>query len=137
MTAFGRVFGHTMWIGIAILVGCDNSSEGRGSVKGKVSFDGKPVEKGMVTFTPTGETKGPAAFATIENGAYKLKASDNGPVIGSHKVTLMGERDSGKKDSGGATIYEQVIPSEYSKPNSLTAQIKAGENEVNLELPVK
>jgi len=58
------------------LVGC--SSNQPGSVLGKVSFNGKPLKGGSITFVPPA---GPSNYSTIlEDGSYQIEPVTAGPV---------------------------------------------------------
>jgi hypothetical protein len=58
--------------GLALLVlsGCGGSGVG---VRGEVTYEGQPVEKGSITFLPT-DGKGQPSGAAITNGRYSLDA---------------------------------------------------------------
>ncbi|WP_165071329.1 hypothetical protein [Paludisphaera rhizosphaerae] len=75
----------------AILVlaftGCGGDEEfAREAVEGTISFDGKPMEGGVVAFVPT-EGAGPGAGGEIEAGRFSIAGSE-GPTPGPHLVTV-------------------------------------------------
>lgn len=61
----------------------------RFDLSGKVTFKGSPLPAGKITFTPNG-IKGPAGFATIENGQYDTSSTGKGTVGGPHIVSIEG-----------------------------------------------
>src|SRR5262245_14598097 len=65
---------HSMFAGAALslaaLAGCLNGSTG--TVTGSVTFNGKPIEKGQITFSPSGATGGTAG-AEITAGKYEVQ----------------------------------------------------------------
>lgn len=75
------------------LHGCGKSNDGpqRYKVSGSVTYDGKPVVAGFVTFAPDtskGNT-GPGGGAPIRNGQFRTDA-DKGIVGGPHVVRIIG-----------------------------------------------
>ena len=73
-------------------VGCSGSSGPKKAVlSGAVTYQGKPVPRGEITFEPDTEkgNAGPGSVARIENGAYDLK-DGMGVVGGPHVVRITG-----------------------------------------------
>jgi hypothetical protein len=75
---------HVRWVvcplfGLALLAlsSCGGSGVG---VRGEVTYEGQPVEKGSITFLPT-DGKGQPAGAAITNGRYSLDAITPGPKV--------------------------------------------------------
>lgn len=64
----------------------------RFDLSGTVTFKGAPLPAGKITFTPDTEkgNKGPAGFATIENGRYDTSGAGKGTVGGPHIVSIEG-----------------------------------------------
>jgi hypothetical protein len=61
---------------VVLLCGC---GPGKGDVEGEVTFNGKPIPWGRVTFLGQ-DGKRPAVSARIINGRYKIKGCQAGPV---------------------------------------------------------
>jgi hypothetical protein len=122
----------------AVLAGCSkNGGLITAPVTGKVTFKGKPLPNGTVMFVP-GE--GPAATGEIgSDGAYRLTTgSIDGAVLGNHKISITALADI------GSALPEQrnptppsLLPAKYlsHETSGLTAEVKQGNNEVNLVLP--
>lgn len=129
------------------------------AVSGTVSIDGKPVEKGVISFVSEDGKR--TAAGQIVDGAYEIPQQD-GPSPGQQKVSInafrkTGERkQSGKmgmfedkatyiKPTGASTtlesmveIREQFLPAKFNSMTTLTAKLKVGRNgNVNFELSVK
>jgi hypothetical protein len=70
-----------LWLGGAILVlaGCGGS--GTGTVKGQVSFGGKPLPGGRITFTLVKGKGNPGSSVIDANGNYSLKAPSGEVII--------------------------------------------------------
>jgi hypothetical protein len=75
-----------------LLAGCGGSDgPTRYDVSGSVSYDGKPVPKGFITFIPDTDqgNTGPGGGAVIENGHYETE-SGKGVVGGPHIIRITG-----------------------------------------------
>src|SRR5690242_799074 len=76
--------------GILALVGCSDDGLGkRFPVSGTITYLGKPLEKGSITFTPT-NPEGRGAVGEIKNGSYVLttQTAGDGAFPGSYSVTI-------------------------------------------------
>jgi len=131
-------------LALAVLAGCSSSK--RVPVSGTVTFDGKPVDGGVIAFLPEGDVapggKGTVSGEIVE-GKYSLP-SGRGPDAGKYKVQITWNKKTGKQiDTPGdpGTKMDdtvQVIPPKYNKQTILTAEIKSGSNDnVNFELTSK
>ncbi|MEJ7638585.1 MAG: hypothetical protein WKF75_11580 [Singulisphaera sp.] len=60
-----------------------------GRVSGTVTFQGKPLEKGTVTFIST-DSQRPNATGTIQAGSYTLQTTEpgDGAVVGDYKIAV-------------------------------------------------
>ena len=125
-----------LWAGCisACLIFCNGCGGGPQltHVSGKVTFDGKPLAKGRILFTPD-ESQGNAgtnAFAVIENGQYDTQAQGHGTIGGAHRVTIIGIADSPTGDPtrpGSDRLFE---------PFQTTADIPTdGPVELNFDVP--
>jgi hypothetical protein len=126
-----------LWLVLAIAAaatGC-GGDEGppRVAVSGVVSLDGQPLPSGQIRFIPTGETKGPAAAGTIENGAYQLPQSE-GPILGTHRVEIEATGFEGFAIDDETAFAENVerkkggmpknpVPEIYNRRSTLTATV--------------
>lgn len=71
---------------VAMAAGCGSDSGGAdASVTGSVTFKGKPVANGTVSFSPQ-EGKGPGAEAAIADGKYSISKA----ASGKNKVVVQG-----------------------------------------------
>lgn len=104
---------------------------------GRVTLAGKPLAGALVTFTPTGSTRGsPAEGRTDQQGRYELACQHGrGAAPGSYRVTIMKlvmpdgsdyvpEAGVGPADSPA----RQMLPPRYSdlQRTTLTASIPEG-----------
>jgi hypothetical protein len=133
---------------LAGLAGCGGGPQ-FAEVEGKVTPNGKPLDKIRVEFNPTGS--GPRSVAlTDAAGKFVLKADDgsrDGAVVGSHKVVL---RDMGafpdqlpkraelEQDFAKGKKLQIRIKKEYADAATtpLTKSVAAGQkNTVDIDLP--
>ena len=93
-------------------------------VTGQVSLDGKPVEGIVVTFIPTGDTKGIECVGqTDETGEYtpkQIRGSEGVPP-GTYKVVFSrlmrgGKPIAAEEDPGSGGIAVESLPEKYSNP---------------------
>jgi hypothetical protein len=130
----------TTIIASLVIAGC-GGSEGplRGTVAGNVTLDGTPLKSGVIRFIPTGQTKGPAAAATIKEGAYAL-GRDEGPIVGTHRVEIEAtdytdfaiddERAYAQRAAQGKpAIPKNPVPEIYNSRSQLTAEVPAEGNQ--------
>jgi hypothetical protein len=119
---------------LAVLVwgGCSEPADElpREPVSGTVTFEGKPLEKGMIQFIPAvgrGETQ---AGAPIENGSYAIPQQD-GPVPGKYMVVITASAGSTAAPPGApgkeVPIPKELIPAKYNTKSRLTAEVQKGE----------
>jgi hypothetical protein len=84
-----------LWLGsVVLIVGC---AGGKGDVTGKVSYDGKTLKGGTVTFAPA-DGEGPSFSGSIdENGTYTVP----NVAAGEYKVCVETESLKGPAGAGG------------------------------------
>jgi hypothetical protein len=78
------------------IVGCGEAGGERAEVRGKVTFEGVPVESGSIAFAPIEGTKGPSVGGAIKGGEYHIRRGE-GPVSGPHRVMILGTRQPDAK----------------------------------------
>ena len=120
------------------LAGCGGEeSVPRTAVSGTVTLQGKPLEEGIILFTPL--AKGPSAGGDIRQGKYQLP-QEKGPSPGEYRVEIRAYRGTGKKrrDEASGTVTEEmvsIIPDRYNSKSSLRAEVKAdGPNKFDFQL---
>ena len=75
-------------LGLAALVGCGAGEEKLYQVSGVVTYDGKPVAKGVIHFDPKAD--GPSGFANILDGKYDTAQQGKGVRGGEYDVRVNG-----------------------------------------------
>ena len=122
---------------LAFITGCSGGSNAppTGKVTGKVSFRGQPVTVGTVIFVP--QAGGPSAYGMIQaDGSYELSTDTSsgggdGAVIGKHKVAIRAQKET----EPGGRAAPLMLPRGFENPDKsgLTAEVKEGENILNIE----
>lgn len=92
---------------VSLLTGCSSqTSEGpeRYALSGHVKYDGKPVPRGTITFTPDNEkgNHGPASLAIIQDGEYQTTGSKG--IIGGAMVVEINGSDGIPVEVNGETM---------------------------------
>ncbi|MEO8493826.1 MAG: hypothetical protein ABI614_02060 [Planctomycetota bacterium] len=120
-------------------VGCGGGGPPRAAVQGTVTWEGKPVEDGAISFIPQGEA--PAASAKIVGGKYALPKSE-GAILGTNRVEILGLNHLGPQEAGpphppGTMVEatEQFIPAAFNNASTLSVEITEGENLHDFALP--
>ena len=107
----------------------------RQPVSGTVTYKGKPIVRGSVTFAPQG---GGPTFVTapIEDGKFSL-GKDEGPVPGRYQVRfeaydklLYGPAIAGDPAPPPKKLDQEPLPAKYGAQSTLEKEIKAGEPNV-------
>lgn len=123
--------------------GCSGPSQlETAPVKGTVTYKGKPLKFGNVSFRP--EAGSPSTGRIQEDGTFTLSTygDGDGAIVGTNQVSITAtERDAGQEKevdpNTELTVSKSLIPSKYTSfsTSELTAEVKAGDvNEFNFEL---
>ncbi len=111
-----------------------------GTVTGKVTLDGQPVARLVITYIPEGSGGSPSYGVTNAQGEYTMEFTPDkkGAAIGKHQVTV--EPGNPMTDENGKPLPDQPVvkvPGKYRRPGELTAEVKSGANTINFELSSK
>lgn len=101
--------------------GCGSSEARKEVVKvqGSVSYKGKPVPKGTITFQPEGD--GLPAHGMIQpDGTYQMSTygEGDGAAVGRYQVTIVAKEGSENlmPSSPGYVPPKEIVPKKYSDP---------------------
>jgi hypothetical protein len=133
-------------ISILPLAGCGSDNRlPTATVKGKVTYNGEPLQIGSLLFVPVGG--GPSAEANIDrNGNYAVGTYEttDGAVLGKHQVLITAFTSPG--GSGlpedavkGDAAPVSVIPEKFGDlaKSGLEVEVKSGKNDVDFVLTAK
>ncbi len=129
----GAVFGFLVALGL--VVGCGGGGADTGDISGAVTYDGKPVEDGSITFVAV-DGKAPTAGGTIKDGKYTATKVP----VGATKVSISASKVVGKKkaydtpDSPEIPITEPLVPAKYNQTTELRYDVKAGTQTKDFQL---
>ncbi|MSR60131.1 MAG: carboxypeptidase regulatory-like domain-containing protein [Planctomycetaceae bacterium] len=112
-------------------------------VTGIVTLDDEPLNSADIVFIPTNGQTESSGRANAE-GKYTLSIRNHkGAVAGTYKVTISKRvREDGSEfpeDRSNMGIGKEILPFKYvDRANTeLTAQVDAGDNEINFDLKSK
>jgi hypothetical protein len=120
---------------LAATLGCSDQSSGE--VTGMIRVDGKPLEKGAITFISADGQAGTAG-GEIKNGRYSVRVP-----VGRMKVVIsMPVEDKKKKlyptaDSPEMWMYREGLPARYNEKTELELDVKSGTIQKDWELQEK
>ncbi|NLE39896.1 MAG: hypothetical protein GX621_17905 [Pirellulaceae bacterium] len=125
---------------VAAASGCGENR--RQGIEGTVTFDGRPIPNGNISFIPQGDARGPAAGAVIKDGRFAIDPA-KGTFAGTFRVEIVAARETAEAVVDPVTgervsLREQYIPAKYNVESELTADIKEGEpNRLEYDLTSK
>ncbi len=123
---------------LAVLAGCSGADSTGATLSGSVMLDGKPLDRGLITFTPVGNS-GSSAFAQIdEEGKYSAKMSRSlvGIAPGEYKVGIAAwEVEPGSWMPDGSIVEEGVpiTPKKYHDPEQSGIVVQVSPESENVE----
>jgi hypothetical protein len=127
-------------IGLLFASGCGGTYDS--TVAGVVTLDGKVIPGGLVGFHPV--SRGPSAYAvTDENGSYSVRTGhEAGLPPGDYSVTVAANEPPAiaRTEQGNPPpLGKSITPASYrmKETSGLKFSVKAGKNEINLELTSK
>ncbi len=120
---------------VMMLAGCGRRGlQERAAVRGKITLNGVDVFEGVIAFYPKGDTKGPAAGASIKNGHYEI-TERNGPIVGTNRVEIRIPKRTGRKVRpplpGSNELIDEILeaaPDCYNAHSTLSATVKTEGN---------
>jgi hypothetical protein len=123
---------------VLVLAGCGGDRLRTAKVNGKVTYKGKPVPNGTVTFIPEGG--GPSATGEIQSdGTFTMTtySSGDGAILGKHKVVIAAMADMGDRlPEERSPLPPPIVPDKYTSPatSDLTTEVKDEENKPVFDL---
>jgi len=122
-----------------IVSGCGRSGPEHGRVSGTVTYNGKPVPKGTISFQAV-DPKGRNATGAIEpDGSYTLQTEEpgDGAQLGDYRVAISAREDEVLDYIPTKPIPpKRLVPAKYESPETseLKATVKSGKNDIPFDL---
>lgn len=132
----GASRGAMMWLLLTtvVAIGCGDGGPAGATVQGTVTYEGKPLERGVVLFNPTDQEQS-ASRATIQSdGRYKLTV-----VPGEYKVVvnLFTETDSSLEPGDpGYQEPKSLLPGQYSSLMRTPLEFTVEDQPTEIDLPL-
>ena len=127
----------TPLINVVLLFGLCGCGANVSTISGKVTIDGKILDKGDIGFH---QEEGVVVSTTQINqdGSYKIGAEAN-TLPGNYKIVIIANEVSIGKGPGSVPMPTRITPLAYSSKEQtpLKAELKAGSNEFNFDLKSK
>ncbi len=115
---------------LPVVVGCGGDGLDRVPMEGTVNLDGQPLERGSIRLSPKGEFKGADVATKIVNGRFQFD-TQNGPVVGLHRVEILSEQkfpdpseldtEQGPKPVSADMIQPQRVHASFNVNSKLEA----------------
>lgn len=126
-------------LAVAALTPAACGGSGLAGVSGTVTYRGKPVPKGTVTFVSTTPGARNATGEIQEDGSYTLHTEQpgDGAAPGEYRVTLYAHDEPVLDYTPRKPVPPKLlVPAKYENPETsgLKATVKGGSNTVNLDL---
>jgi len=121
-------------IGSTLLGGCGPAT---GTVSGSVTIDGKPLDKGVISYVPA-DNQGVPVTADVVDGKYELTALVGKKFVQISAPVVVGQRK--EYDGEGAPlidITDERLPPKYNSQTELTFELKAGANAKDWNIETK
>lgn len=112
--------------------GCSRQGIQKTELTGEVTYNGEPIELGMIHFKPKQGTAGPMAAGSIIDGKYAVNASGGVP-LGEHTVEILGYVELPKPPNSppiAPTPRDQYVPAKYNTQTELECTIKSSSDAV-------
>jgi hypothetical protein len=126
----------TVWLVSVVLAGCGSPGDNlpREPVSGTVTLDGKPLERGTISFQPDSALP-TAAAVPITAGSYSMARAE-GLVPGTYRVLISStppavvtiDPTTGMPPPPGKPTPppKELLPAKYNASSTLSAEVKAG-----------
>jgi hypothetical protein len=124
-------------LGCLLATGCSDGMK-TAPVKGTLTYKGKPVPNGTITFIPEGN--GPAATGEIRpDGTFELTTykKGDGAVLGKHTVMIVAIQDqSDRLPEDRSPLPPPIVPAKYlsNQTSGLKAEVRDQSNTVDFDL---
>ncbi len=125
---------YPFYFALLILLGVCGCGNPMTTIKGTVTLDGQPLERGRIEFAPS-DGKGPLAAAEIRDGAYEVLL-----LTGTKTVRITGGKVIGQRpftthpSSPMIEDIKPLVPACYNENTTLVREIASGQTVCDFEL---
>jgi hypothetical protein len=111
----------------ALVAGCEQSGPKMVQVEGKVTYKGKPVPRGYVSFfAKKGNPSMEVPIGPIEDGEYQVKTrTKDGMTPGRYQVAVNAAKQIDPKNP---YFTDWLVPEKYSNPKTSKLEVEVVEN---------
>jgi hypothetical protein len=110
-------------LGLGIL-GCSGNNLTK--IRGDVTLDGKPIERGTIRAVAV-DGKTPSAEAVIQNGKYEMQVTPGKKKIEIQGFKVVGqERRNNDPSAPLEDVTETIVPAKFNSQTELEREIVAG-----------
>ena len=124
---------------VAVVPGCGRSGPEMARVSGKVTYQGKPVPKGTITFLPVAPTGRTATGAISADGSYTLQTEEpaDGAQLGEYRVTIYSHDEPVLDYTPPQPVKPKLlVPASFEDPETsgLKKTVVRGSNVIDFDL---
>ena len=127
-------------LGLSPLTGCSAKpyeGKSRIPISGKVTYDGRPIDGGTISFIPADGSNRVSGGPLIQ-GAYQVP-EEKGANEGEYRVEVRWPRPTGKKYKDPDTLetyneQKESMPKKYNTQSELTASVTETKNQFDFDL---
>jgi hypothetical protein len=113
------IFRRYLLVALPLFVlGC---GDGHSVVSGTITFEGKPIPDGEISFHP--DDRSAAIAAPIKNGSYRLALRPGGA-----RVQIIATRSEGQTALGPGSV--QYLPKQYNEASELHVDIEVNRTNI-------
>jgi hypothetical protein len=108
-----------------VAIGCGPSLS---TVSGNVTVDGKPLEKGAISYAPA-DNQGSPVTANVAGGKYELQVQAGKKFVQISAPVLVGKKKQYEgPDAPYDEFYDESLPPQYNSKTTLTFDVQPGKN---------
>jgi hypothetical protein len=125
-SAIAAIFGLLLMI-----LGCGSDGFSRHRIQGTVTYDGKPLEDGVLFFEPTAAAgqMAPTVYVKVRNGQYDT--GKEGPITGKYRVVLTGLDKANERLDDDNVLHTPLLFPDHK----FEVDIPPPNNRLDIEVP--
>jgi hypothetical protein len=126
---------RTLWLLLCLTIGA-GCSDGTARVRGKITFNGEPVTRGMINLEPA-DGVGPVMGASVTDGTYDMRGVLPGEKIVRISAVYSKGIQRDPSDGSEIEICDDLLPPEYGQMSTQRLTVEAPETnkDYSIEAP--